>query len=152
MIYKKINELSDKDNRKLEQIIIFITNLFNSLDIPIMIPYYYIMSSTTSDIKITWNYIDDPDTPFIAHYELSKEQLNNICKYFCVGGWINEYNYYHNNMTVKSHMSSQYKDIVYYTKKWVNYITFQNSRIILQFNLNKCNILRKKKIIRLIED
>lgn len=108
-----------------------------------------IIYMSDSTFKLTW------DLKIINHkyYEPSMKQIKSICEYFCIKGWEEEFSHYIYDVNSEPNkLSSQYNDVKYYTKKWVNYITFQNSRIILQFDLEKFKKtdLRKYKLQQLI--
>jgi len=119
--------------------------------------------------KITWNLRQElrkikMENGYIRHatcnYELHKKQKEHITKLFCIDGWEKEEAYntdnfdmfkYNNTNPPEEGMSNQYGDIKKYTKPWVNYLTFQHSRIIVQFQLEDyVKSLRENKLNRIL--
>lgn len=106
--------------------------------------------------KITWNLREEIKKIImedgtiqnsICCYNLHESQKEHIGNFFCVDGWKKEEEYYPENYDSISlyccdktiiptdlpepGMSANYGDIQKYTKTWVDYLTFQHSRIIL---------------------
>ena len=98
--------------------------------------------------KITW------DLNVNKTYDI--KDVKEILDFFCTVGWETEYThyirFYHHKQSTD--LSSQYHDIDYYTKPWVDYISVQNSRIILQFDFEKYKKteLRKLKLKRILKN
>lgn len=77
---------------------------------------------------------------------------------FFIGDWKNELEYQltyyqdrHKTKKPNPKYSNNYGCIMIHTKDWVEYVTFQGSRVILQFNMGKYKLsLRKEKIKRVI--
>jgi len=115
----------------------------------------HIISMSESTFKLTWDlkllFKRETRGDGLQYYDISIKQIKNICEYFCVDKWEEEFNYY-SFIDDHKYFSSEYNSIQHYTKNWVNYISFQNSRIILQFDLEKFKKtdLRKYKLQQLI--
>ena len=82
--------------------------------------------------KITWDFAHTDGT--IGGSGINYEQIKYVAEYFCVDGWEDE-------------DAINFGDIKNNTKHWVDYLTFQGSRMILQFYLDDYIIyLRKQKM------
>lgn len=97
--------------------------------------------------------IDDIGT--IPNYILSESDYEIFAKLFLIDGWEEELTYtftVRETININPKFSSNFGDIIYYTKPWVEYLTFQGSRIILQFRFDdylKSSDLRNEKLKKL---
>jgi len=103
--------------------------------------------NSTPLFKITWNLKN------VKQY--GKNDIKKIMDFFCVVGWGKEYDHYSvfEKYIKNKDLSTQYHDVTFYTKSWVDYITIQNSRIILQFDFEKykkteLRILKLKRVLK----
>ena len=99
----------------------------------------------TDQYKINWGHKS----------HLPEDIILRIADYFCVDGWKEEKELYDIFGKSKEYngMSTQFGDIKKYTKPWVDYITFQNSRVIVQFYLDDFNKqLREEKLKRIMNE
>jgi len=139
-----------------------ISRLFTNIitDNGILLDNSYSISSIKRNYKINIIHMKDDIFKFTwdikyhdSKYSITFEQITNICKHFCIDGWVEEFYLYDINLN-DSKLSTQYQDIKHYTKKWVDYITFQHSRIILQFDFKKFKYsnLRKQKIKNILNE
>jgi hypothetical protein len=137
-----------------------IAKLFTNIikDTGILLDNSYSISSIKHNYNINIIHMNDDIFKFTwdikyhdSKYSIKFEQITNICKHFCIDGWEEEFYLYDMKLN-DSVLSTQYQDIKYYTKKWVDYITFQHSRIILQFDFKKFKYsdLRKQKMKKIL--
>lgn len=91
-----------------------------------------------SIFKISWNH-NESSSP-------TDEQIKQIANMFCIDGW--EIEKSHTGCKINTDdMSTNSGDICKYTKPWVNYLTFQGSRTILQFDIMKYNRIRQLNML-----
>lgn len=89
------------------------------------------------------------------YYTLTDDDHKIFAKLFLIDGWEEELIYTfsdHDKKIRNSNYSSNGGEIDYHTKPWVDYLTFDGSRIILQFRFDdylKSADLRKEKLKKL---
>lgn len=102
--------------------------------------------------KFTFNF------PFEKTHNMSREQYEIFADLFFIKGWEEELEYQltfyqdrHKINKPDKRYSDNYGDISVNVKPWIDYVTFQGSRTIIQFRLDKyIQIeLRKKKLEKL---
>jgi hypothetical protein len=87
------------------------------------------------------------------YYTLTDDDYKIFAKLFLIDGWEEEFIYTFSARETKNiNKNSNFGEICCHTKSWVDYITFQESRIILQFRFDdylKSPELRKEKLNKL---
>ena len=138
----------------------FVTN-----GMPFKIPHTCdIIQFTTYDnytpftYKFTFNMSDDFFDPnCLAIYDFKQIDYELFAELFFTNGWEEELEYqliyYQDRNKIKKtnpNFGDNYGEIKYYVKPWVDYVTFQGYRTIIQFRFDKYERLEKLKEIEKI--
>jgi hypothetical protein len=118
-------------------------------------PLNHIISINSFTYKFIFN-IDINNSGEID-YRLKYKNYQLFANLFFIDGWEDElkyqliyYQYRDKNTKPNPNFGDNYGEINYYVKSWVNYVTFQDSRVIVQFRLDKYE--RKEKLKKIQYD
>lgn len=142
-------------------------NIFKSNGIifygdPVILKFITHQIATPFTYKLNFNFgptLTDGNDDGTKYYTLTDDDHKIFAKLFLIDGWEEELIYTFSardqviNKTRNPNYSSNYGEIDYHTKPWVDYLTFDgSSRIILQFRFDdylKSADLRKEKLEKL---
>ena len=126
------------------------TDIIHFTNYKVYTPYTY---------KFTYNFSLLQVTSDDNNYQFSDSDYKLFANLFFTDGWEEELDYqliyYQDRFKVKKpneNFSDNYGDICWYVKDWVEYVTFQGYRTIIQFRWDKYLIsLRKEKLLKLYD-
>lgn len=110
--------------------------------------------------KLNFNFgptVRDCNDDGTTYYTLTDDDHKIFAKLFLINGWEDELIYTFSARDTKNrnpNYSSNYGEVNYYTKSWVDYLTFQGDRVILQFRFDdylKSSELRNEKLKKINE-
>ena len=138
-------------------------NIFKSNGIifygdPVILKFRTHQIATPFTYKLNFNFgptLTDGNDDGTIYYTLTDDDHKIFAKLFLIDGWEEEliYTFSARDTKVRNiNYSSNYGEVNYHTKSWVDYITFQGDRVILQFRFDdylKSSDLRKEKLEKL---